>query len=78
MDTEEFDLASVVAQDEVQFYVTHPKTKKPTTWCAAAMPALTFASSVWAPDFFGVQKTRSAYFARSSACTGSLGATSAA
>ena len=33
MDTEEFDLASVVAQDEVQFYVTHPKTKKPTTWC---------------------------------------------
>lgn len=32
-DKDEFDLASVVAQDEVQFYVTHPKTKKPTTWC---------------------------------------------
>ncbi len=28
-----FDLATVMAQDEVQFYVTHPKTKKPTTWC---------------------------------------------
>lgn len=33
MDTEEFDLASVVAQDEVQYYVIHPKTKKPTSWC---------------------------------------------
>lgn len=28
-----FDLATVMAQDEVQFYVLHPKTKKPTTWC---------------------------------------------
>lgn len=33
MDTEEFDLASVVAQDEMQYYVVHPKTKKTTTWC---------------------------------------------
>ena len=35
-----------------------PVAKKSTIWRAAARPALTFASPVWAPIFFGVANTR--------------------